>query len=285
MRLSSSLLLLVAAMCGAASVRAAETPFDALVAAERAFAVAAQRDLNRAFVDAAGEHGVVFRPDPVRAADIYGNAPPAEYRLEWAPAQAEIAPSGDLGYTFGPFVYTAATGVGHGHYFSVWARDRREDFHFVSDIGVSHAAVPMPADVIRRGARADSASTLGRSERDERMDALRELDSALIGRLRRESPAAVYASVGADDLVLLRDNSLPLSAPFDDAALRATDLGDAVQINAAERISADGTLASTHAAPADGRGARWVRVWRYGADGWKLAVDLTLPASPAPGGE
>lgn len=278
--------LIAALVCAATPVRAADSAFDALVAAERGFAAAAQRDgINRAFVEAAGEHGVVFRPDPVRAADIYATAPPADYTLEWAPAQAEIAPSGDLGYTFGPYVYTGKAGVGHGHYFSVWERDGRGRFHFRSDIGISHAAVPLSTEVQRRGSREDDARKLGRAEREARMDALRELDAGLVARLRRESPAAVYAEVGADDLVLLRDGVLPLQAPFDDAVLRATDLGDAVQSNGAERISADGTLATTYAAPAEGRGARWVRVWRHAPGGWELAVDLTLPASPLPGAE
>ncbi|MBB5208853.1 hypothetical protein [Chiayiivirga flava] len=270
----------------ACGVQAKDSAYDAVVAAERAFAADAQaRGVNAAFLAAAGEHGVVFRPGPLRVADAYAKAPPAAFNIAWGPAAAEVAPSGDLGYTYGPYEVTLADGksAGFGHYFTVWERDGDGAFHFRSDIGISHAPVPLAGDaVVRRGSRAEGARALARRERDARLAALRELDSGLLPRLRRESPAAVYASVAADDLVLLRDGSLPLAAPFDDAVLAATDLGDATLMTAAERISADGTLATTYASPAEGRGPAWVRVWRRSGDTWQLAVDLTLPPPPEP---
>lgn len=274
------------AMLLAMGAQAKESAFDALVAAERGFAADAQaRGVNAAFLAAAGEHGVVFRPAPLRVVDVYANATPAEFNLQWGPAAAEIAPSGDLGYTFGPYISTTNDGTprGAGHYFTVWERDGdRGAFHFRSDIGIAHAPVPLATDVQRRGSSDDSAPRTGKAERNARLDALRELDSGLLARLRREPQADVYASIGAEDLVLLRDGQPPMTSPFDVATLVAADLGDAIHMTAAERISADATLATTYAAPADGRGPSWVRVWRHEGEGWKLAVELLLAAPPLP---
>ena len=272
------------AMLLAMGAQAKEAAFDALVAAERGFAADAQaRGVNAAFLAAAGEHGVVFRPAPLRVADVYTNAAPAEFNLQWGPAAAEIAPSGDLGYTFGPYISTTEDGDqrGAGHYFTVWERDGDSGaFHFRSDVGIAHAPVPLATDVQRRGSSDDSAPRVGKAERSTRLDALRELDSGLLARLRREAQADVYASIGAEDLVLLRDGQPPMTSPFDTATLAAADLGDAIHMTATERISADASLATTYAAPADGRGPSWVRVWRHEVEGWKLAVELLLAAPP-----
>lgn len=275
--IGSVLLLCAGATQGAL---AKDDAFDALVAAERAFAAdAGARGINAAFLDAAAEHGVVFRPGPLRVADVYSKAPPATYSLQWGPASAEIASSGDLGYTYGPYHVLDAAGAatGAGHYFTVWERDGRGPFRFRSDIGISHPSVPLAEGAVRRrGPLAAPAERVGRGERDARLDALRELESGLLPRLRREPRAAVYAAIGSDDLVLLRDNHLPLSAPFDEAAL-ATDLGDTTLFTVSERIARDGSLATTYGAPAEGRGPVWVRIWRHVDGAWKLAVDLTLP--------
>lgn len=272
------------AMCFAMGAQAKGSAFDALVAAESGFAADAQaRGVNAAFLAAAGEQGVVFRPAPLRVADVYAKAAPAEFDLQWRPAAAEIAPSGDLGYTYGPYTSTTKDGTprGAGHYFTVWERDGDAGaFHFRSDIGIAHAPTPLATQVQRRGSSDDTAARVGKAERTARLDALRELDSGLLARLRREPQNAVYASVGADDLVLMRDGQPPMTAPFDASILAAADLGDAIHMTAAERISADATLATTYAAPADGRGPAWVRVWRHGATGWKLAVELLLAAPP-----
>lgn len=278
--LMGSMLLLA----GAAQVAMAkDEAFDAIVAAERAFAAdAGANGINAAFMRAAAEHGVVFRPAPVRVADVYGQAPPAEYSLLWGPSAAEIAPSGDLGYTYGPFHVTDATGAvtGAGHYFTVWERDGRGPLRFRSDIGISHAHVPLAGEAVqRRGPVAAPVAATARGAREARLQSLRELESALLPQLRREPPAAVYTALGSDDLVLLRDGHLPLSAPFDETAL-AIDLGDATLHTVSERMSRDGSLATTYGAPAEGRGPVWVRIWRYTDGAWKLAVDLTLPPAP-----
>jgi hypothetical protein len=276
--------LAIATLLLACGAHANEAAFDALVAAERAFAADAQaRGVNPAFVEAAGADGVVFRTGAVRASVLYGNAPPAQYALAWGPAAAEIAGSGDLGYT-GPYTMTPGNGEppNHGHYFTVWRRDGEGPFRFHSDIGVTHAQVPAATEVLRRGPPVDATAKASRGERDARLQALREIDSGLVARLRRQSPAAVYTAVGAEDLVVLRDGSLPMGRPFADSPFANVDLGKAKHFTATERISRDGTLASTYGLAAEGRGPIWMRVWRHDASGWKLAVDAMLPAPPLP---
>jgi len=61
--------------------------------------------------------------------------------LAWYPTIAQVASSGDLGFTSGPFTYSAKrvdTVIAYGYYFTVWKRDKTGQFKVMLDGGVSH---------------------------------------------------------------------------------------------------------------------------------------------------
>src|SRR6187549_2588019 len=107
--------------------RACASDFDDLVAAERAFAAdASARNTRDAFLAAYDEDGIAFAPGPRNAQRVWGNRSVNKTRLEWAPEVAEIAASGDLGYTSGPWRFTAEGDekpTAFGHFFSIWRKD------------------------------------------------------------------------------------------------------------------------------------------------------------------
>jgi len=62
--------------------------------------------------------------------------------LEWEPTSAEIAQSGDLGYTLGKWTYTTTDSddketKAHGYYVSIWKKDANGNWKYVFDTGVS----------------------------------------------------------------------------------------------------------------------------------------------------
>jgi ketosteroid isomerase-like protein len=62
--------------------------------------------------------------------------------LRWAPYFADIAASGDLGYTLGKsqFIYKDSTGAektSHGYYVTIWKRQPDGSWKYVLDTGVS----------------------------------------------------------------------------------------------------------------------------------------------------
>ncbi len=88
---------------------AAASDFDDMVAAERAFAAdASARSTREAFLAALANDGLVFQPGPTSGQRTWTDRAPDKNHLEWAPAMAEIAKSGDLGYTVGPWRFTEA---------------------------------------------------------------------------------------------------------------------------------------------------------------------------------
>jgi ketosteroid isomerase-like protein len=62
--------------------------------------------------------------------------------LTWTPIKAEMAASGDLGYTYGNYIYTAKnkggkTVVNYGKYTSIWRKQKDGPWKVVVDMGNS----------------------------------------------------------------------------------------------------------------------------------------------------
>ena len=62
--------------------------------------------------------------------------------LTWTPVKAEMAASGDLGYTYGNYVYTAKNKDGklvanYGKYTSIWKKQKDGQWKVVVDMGNS----------------------------------------------------------------------------------------------------------------------------------------------------
>jgi ketosteroid isomerase-like protein len=60
--------------------------------------------------------------------------------LEWTPVYADMAASGDLGYTYGTYVFTTKDKTGktveeHGKYTSIWKKQKDGKWKVVLDMG------------------------------------------------------------------------------------------------------------------------------------------------------
>jgi ketosteroid isomerase-like protein len=251
---------------------AAAGDFEDLVGAEKAFAAdAAARGTREAFLAALTDDGLVFAPGPTSGKRVWEARKPGKARLEWAPAVAEIAASGDLGYTSGPWRYTpegAEAPSAYGEFFTVWKKQADGKWRVLIDHGVSHGEAAFPTQVQRRGGLAVGTPPtwpVGLAE-------LRLADLA--------PPGALDPRLVAADFLRLRNGQLPDGRP-EGAAFAATGS----RLDTGLAISAAGDLAATWGGGADN--PSWVRIWRRptAADapgrGWQLAVDLGLPA-PGP---
>jgi ketosteroid isomerase-like protein len=75
-------------------------------------------------------------------ANIRKSLEPWEVDLTWTPVKAEMAASGDLGYTFGNYVLKAKDKDGHpvvhyGKYATVWKKQKDGRWKVVMDMGNS----------------------------------------------------------------------------------------------------------------------------------------------------
>lgn len=246
--------------------------FADLVAAEKAFAAdASTRGTREAFLAALAPDGVVFAPGPVNGRRVWEARAANKNRLEWTPEVAEVSASGDLGYTSGPWQFTAAGAdkpSAFGHFFSFWKKQADGKWMLLADHGVNHAQVPFPAAVLRRGGLGvGTAPTwpVGLAE-------LRSADLLAAGELSSRLVSA--------DFFRLREGRVP-DGRAEGAALDSATL----RLDAGLAISRGGDMAFTWGG-GDGSPA-WMRVWRRPSaedapgHGWTLAADLGVPAAGA----
>jgi ketosteroid isomerase-like protein len=115
------------------------------------------RDLEAEFVKATAERGLdgfmsYFAEDAsevenggeivIGKANIRKSLEPWDVNLTWTPVKAEMAASGDLGYTFGNYVLKANDKDGHpvvhyGKYATVWKKQKDGSWKVVMDMGNS----------------------------------------------------------------------------------------------------------------------------------------------------
>jgi ketosteroid isomerase-like protein len=142
-----------------------------LITAERAFARASvENGMMVAFLEYLAEGAIVFRPRPVDGRKFYAERGPSDAVLSWGPAFAEMAHSGDFGYTTGPWELRPKPGEepkNFGHYVSVWKKQKDGKWRVVVDGGIPHpvriavpAKVAAPAHPGQRRAGAISAELL-----------------------------------------------------------------------------------------------------------------------------
>lgn len=115
---------------------------DEVIKAEESFNKQVERNgIKDAFLNVADQEGIVFRPQPVRIVDFYGNIDKQPGRLSWKPNFARIAANGDLAFSAGPYVYQNGnndTDKVFGDYVSIWRTDDNGKLKLLMDLGVQH---------------------------------------------------------------------------------------------------------------------------------------------------
>ncbi|HET7844084.1 MAG TPA: hypothetical protein VFL14_08040 [Xanthomonadales bacterium] len=275
-RFLPALALALACVAVAAPAGSPDAAFDELVATERAFAQRAQDGgVTSAFREFLAEDSVVFAPGPMNGRSFYAGRPKSTRAMLWGPAQAEVAASGDLGYTMGPWLArplgSPDADPAAGHFFSIWRRGDDGRFHNVIDVGVDHAPQALAAAVDRRGpAAASAAKPLSASQQSARQNALLLADRELVARLAEGDGATALAAVLTDDAIVLRNGSGPrwgARALPDPGVLPPMDL-------VALHVSAAGDLGATAGAGGDPKRPHvYVRAWRWTEGGWRVCAD------------
>lgn len=259
-----------------ASPLARADDWDGLVAAEKAFAADAQaRSVREAFLAAMDAQSLTFAPGLVNGRAYWTDKPASTMKLQWAPDAAEIAASGDLGYSTGPFRVTPAgadKATAFGHYLSVWHKTADGSWKLVITTAIWHPDQALPEKTRRLGGLALAAGS-GGSSSDIAMSELRRADQLAPGRLS--------VDVVSRDFLRLRAGHIP----DDQATDKPVDDGQPHRLETGALISNAGDLAVTWGG--GDNSARWLRIWRRATPNdapglaWRLAVDL-CDAAPSP---
>jgi ketosteroid isomerase-like protein len=264
----------------------------ALVEAERSFAATAVIDgVRAAFLAYLAEGAIVFEPEPTDGRMVHQARPVSDDRLEWQPALAGIAASGDLGYTSGPWRFhragSSVTSDVYGHYVSVWQKQDDGTWKVAADIGVSH-----PAAVASDGNEVEVVAPMSPSAvtaSAETMASLLEVERAFSERSSRGDAALAYDAYLAEAVRVYRPQHVPL-ARAEAIALIGTAAGSWSWTPRGGAVSGAGDLgyaygSATWQSSGDGESVphSYLRVWRRLSAGWRVEIEVMIPAATAGG--
>jgi ketosteroid isomerase-like protein len=129
--------------CGP-SAKQVETWKQEITITEKAFSDMAGREgIPAAFVAFADDSVAVLRGNKLvkgknALKEFYGSGKREGVTLSWSPDFVEVASSGDLGYTYGKYIYTSKDSLGNkqrseGIFHTVWKRQPDGSWKFVWD--------------------------------------------------------------------------------------------------------------------------------------------------------
>jgi ketosteroid isomerase-like protein len=281
----------VAAMVAAATLNAqgGSGTLDSLVKAERAFArLSVETSQRDAFLANFADDGVWFTPGPENTREAIRKQPappgPPARALDWEPALGDIAASGDLGYTTGPYVSTprAADGAPRtGWFFSVWRWRPDTRWKVAADFGVE-----APGSVALRPRTFSRAAVLAvklRAKPDPKACAeeLRAADAAFAALVTGRGLQTAYRMAATQDVLVFRPGVAPVAGRVAVmSVMPSAPMSLTAQPSYAEASRA-GDLGFTYGSYAEAPEGRaetrgyYLHVWKRLASGWALAADVT----------
>ena len=113
------------------------TSTHGILSADLAFSdMCRQVGMKKAFLQYIDDEGVLLRPDhlPIVGAEAIkyiSMLSDTAYTLSWKPVHADIASSGDFGYTYGTFELQLSDTTLTGTYVNIWKKERDGEWKFV----------------------------------------------------------------------------------------------------------------------------------------------------------
>jgi len=279
MRAAALAAALAAAACATTEVRApAMDDARTLAAAETAFAAHSMReDMRAAFIAHFATDGVLVRGAWVNAREWLTPRPAPPIVLDWRPVHTEVAASGDLGLSTGPWKLTdrsnPAAQPAFGQFVSVWKRDAGGPWRVLVDLGIGHPQPTFwdrPLETIAVAASpASPDDTIEAAER-------RFADRAKAAGLRD-----AYAAHGSSGLRLYRDGAPPMAgkqAALAWPGLAAEQRTWSVEKSETARSRDFGYTRGAYFTGADKPAGWFLRVWHREGGAWRIAMDVSNAA-------
>ena len=286
----SKLIAVMMVLC-IASMQANDTltsSLMSLVESERAFAaMSLAKGIKAAFLANLADDGILFRPGPVNGKELWRKRPDTSAaRLEWAPIYADIAASGDVGYTTGWSIFTLSPDVDqppyHGYFVTVWKKQPDGTWKFALDLGVGN---DHPENVDKTFSSPDVSSVTnkggnGKTER-ARISKLEIRFSQLAGK----GTASAIKTLGAENIRLYREGDVP-SVNRQQAMERLASLREKMTSSVEKLFVASSCdLAYTYGkydamyGQAQAKSSSYyVHIWKKNsANEWKLVLDILNP--------
>jgi len=278
----AALLLACAATACATTPESRSPALDdarSLATAETAFAAHSVReDMRAAFMAHFADDGVLVRNGWVNAREFLSPRPAPPIVLDWRPAFTEVAASGELGLSTGPWKLTSRADPGapaaYGQFVSVWKRDPGAAWRVLVDLGISHPQPVLWDRALETVAVSAEAAKAG--------DTIEAAERLFADEARANGAHAAYSKHGSSSLRLYRDGASPIAGKQASLAwpgLAVERRGWIVEKSEAARSGDFGYARGAYTAEPRGRPEGWfLRVWHREAGAWRIALDVSNPA-------
>ncbi|MCI1186665.1 nuclear transport factor 2 family protein [Hymenobacter sp. DH14] len=274
----------------------AQTPRQAVLAAESSFAEQVTKNgMKTAFLTNAAPTAMVVENGKLVEAQAAWNTRPVKpnTRLTWYPLLADVAQTGDLGYTTGPWTMLQNDRAqAAGEYVTLWRKQPDGQWKYVVNMGIERIGVPpsAPATVpAPRQALAMATPSMAPTS------VLLDLD-ARFAAAEVLKPGATYQQYLSAEARLYRPGLSMMQGLAAVANMKNLEKGY-IFAPTTGYLSAGGDLGyvlGTYRHPGDAKhpqeSGSYVRIWRREAEaGWRLALEMfnspaavAAPAGPAP---
>lgn len=245
----------------------AQKTIDGLIAAERAFAqYALDNTIKQAFLKFADTAGVQFaNGKPIKSLELWANRQENKNVLKWQPHFAEIAASGDFGYTTGPWTFQASdkdTIAGRGQYTTMWHLNEKGDWKFLVDYGHNYAAINPTKNIEKIKQSVKQKAT---------EQSLLEVQKAF-NLMAAISTQAAYQKYLSRQSILNIEGRLPVRETFEQLAV-FNDVSEVSFNIQGSGIATSGDMGFVYGATTNKEKTdNYLHIWRHEKDGWKLAV-------------
>lgn len=275
-----SILLLLAANAVVAQI---SPELESLIDAEKSFAnTSITKSTRDAFLENFDDKSIGFsggNPHPGRQ-DWEGQETNDRY-LFWWPVWADIASSGDLGYTTGPAEWGGTISekkpAGGGYYSSVWRKDATGKWKIAADLGSARYNPAAPDTELKTSSR--PLSKKAKSDPAKEQSVVFDLDGKYIAALNEKSVSVVPSYLSAECRVH-RPGRPPL---INEAAHQLTEPQKFKYEFTGGGIASSSDLAYTYGkvtvqSVRDGKEVTlpmcYMRVWKKEDAGWKVVLDV-----------
>jgi ketosteroid isomerase-like protein len=255
-----------------------QPPIDDLIQAEKNFAAySVANSTKEAFLKFIDSNGIVFdKGIPVNGIEVWTKREKRPGILNWYPLHAEIASSGDFGYTTGPWTFQTNSIkdsiVAQGYYTTVWQKDKNGKWKFLIDLGVSNT----PVDLVKEVNKINILKQFDDTRVIPHVSPIVIAENGFI-ELLKKGKSKGYNKYLSLQSILNRNGHAPAIS-----GVAQKKLIDSTSSSVQYKMDGWGMAASQDIGYVygttiiNGKTDNYLRIWRKEKVGWKIAVEVLL---------
>ena len=251
----------------------AQKGIDSLIRAEKDFAAySVTNGTKEAFLKFLDSAGIIFNNgSPANGIMTWKKREKAPGVLNWHPQVAEISVSGDFGYTTGPWTFQNSsndTVVARGQYTTVWQINRKGEWKFLVDLGVTNTPPGLTTEVKKIDVAKRSSSSA--TQHDSPVIAENNFLAAV-----STNKSKAYKKYLSPKSILNRNGYMPATNSADQRKLL-----DMTTSSIQYKLDGAGMSPSMDLGYAygtttiNGKTDNYLRIWRWEKDEWKIALEV-----------